>query len=294
MPGRRGITAGLTANKLWNLGCAGCFFAEYFTLIIYPSEHKDWEIFDQRYPEKSPRSRLRFLLRESHDGQYEAFNRLVGSAKVENTGDGSLSFADHSSLPYNLNPRHANPQEQQPTADPRLASRRFSSSAADAQTLSRQDPTPQQIKVAPVAILSNVHSEKLSPNTATLNRILQQLRQTPALVPKAHDLYRPVNFEELSQAIMSSEPELLIKLFKEELDIDWAAMQPRLEKPGQSITEVTVFLHYPKQLDDERKVLAAFLRRLGAKRYDSASPADWRAFSENRKAGVMLVSRRRL
>ena len=239
------------------------FFAEYLILIIYPPGLKDWDSVNRLYPSASPHCLLRFLVREAETLRYKEIH-FPPNSKNHSFADPPASVKE-SSLPLLNHPSHH--LQPEPTHDPRLQHSKGSSNPhlLTSKTIP-QDSAPQVFQ----------NEEK------SLHVSAQQLLDQETV-------QQPINFDELFQAIMATDQETVMKLFKDQLNFDWKAMVPHSDMLKDKRVEVTVFVQYPSQLEKERELLNSFLQKMIVKRYDSGQRGDWRAFSENRRAGVILV-----
>ena len=275
-------------SELRGSGKAGLCFAEYFTIVIYPTGHDDWATFDQRYPNDSPWYPLRFLVRES----YEAQSRKLSEASIPAYGttvrmQETYSYTD--AEPHSeMQDFAGKPSQIDFTAYRAFPEQERLQSSHRRQMGPTRDPRLKRMEVSSPPELSAAANKVDLSSKSHLEDQLQVLRQVMKQNPDWATSLEPL--EELSQAIQASELPTVIRLFKEYFGIDWNDMVPRSTKPEENQKETSVYLCYPESAGAERKILVAFLGRVGVKRYDSSSSADWQAFTKNRQAGVILVS----
>ena len=240
------------------------FFAEYFTLIIYPPGLQDWDPVNRLFPSTSPYSLLRFFVREAETSRYKDIHFPPNSEDRSFTDFPPAPIKEKSLPLLGHPPHHLQPE---PTRDPRL---QHSKGPSSSQSLTSK-VIPQHS--APKVFQNGTSSLHVSAQQPLDQKTVQQ----------------PINVDELLEAIMSNDQETVIKLFKDQLNLDWKAMVPRSDMSKDKRVEVAVFVQYPSQLEKERELLNSFLQKMLVKRYDSGQSGDWRAFSENRRAGVILV-----
>lgn len=156
------------------------------------------------------------------------------------------------------------------------------------------DHLAQESKTSAVEDSQYDHSKQLGPDPSCLQTQAQTQHHFVSRISNRMAFGQQFTSEQLSLAMMNHEVEKVIELFNEQFSFDWYDMLPRRDKPGYKHEEVDVFVQYPQELQqdlkDEREFIYAFLRRVGAKRYDSDHPGDWRAFVEFVHIGIILVS----
>ena len=110
-------------------GQCGMFFAEYFTFVLYPVGSKAFAELDERYPVKSPPSRLRFLMRTSMEPRNIPQPQLEisltsSSVKLRRTplaASPPRSIVDQPQIEAHSAADSPPPQPPLPSSDPRLS-----------------------------------------------------------------------------------------------------------------------------------------------------------------------------
>ena len=254
------------SQQLQSLQKGGIFFAKFFTLVIYPRGIRGWESVDSLYPPHSPHCPLRFLIRECEFTRYQEIH--FATKPEEDSLKASVPPYAEETFPSHDNAQFKMTFQTEPTRDPRLQ---------QSKSLTGVDAPEKEATSVPSFITRSEEETKSE--------------EKPKGVLPIQTMPRPnIDFDEVIRVMMNTDQKKILELFKARFDIDWENMVPRSDNSQDSQKEVSVFVHYPQRLEQERKMLATFLQRIGAKRYDSSQSGDWRAFSENMVAGVLLVS----
>ena len=74
---------------------AGVFFAEHFSMLIWPTGSRTWEAVDSLFPANSPKAILRFLIRTPVRQAEKSSDPRLPPHRVRRSSDASLSAPPH-------------------------------------------------------------------------------------------------------------------------------------------------------------------------------------------------------
>ena len=295
-------------SKLRTVKQGWLFFAHYYTMLIWPIGDPKWQMLDKRFPDSSPRQ-LRFILRTP----VKPFPRLVLSRlseeeRPQNTHDAQVSAGTQPPLSVNrLKPskwdvakNSDEGMEQQGLVQgfPQPSPSEPSPSAFTEPAQSTSEGVQSESSHAPQSSFTRKAS---LPSTdprlrGRLHRQTTSADQSPISSSPMSNLasnLASVPFEELKSKMveaLAKDSSQAVQHLKNYFGIDWNDMIPHIEnQAGREEVEVMVFVHYPEALKEEKTMLTKILASLNVKRYDSGQAREWKYFSENIHAGVILV-----